>query len=234
MAHERLADLRAGTGDGVDNARWQPRLHEDLGQAQRRERRRVGRLGDECVAAQQARPELVAQQRRREVPRHDRGHHAQWAAQHAALDAGIESLDGNAADLAAHAGVVLERLGGLAQLDARLADRLTLLGDEDRHELVDVRRERLGAGVQNLAALGVAERRPGVERPVGRPHRLVDRRRVGPRGVADDLAGPRVDDLKRGVRQRLGLAGDEQPALQRRCGRRAHLRPPRSAERASR
>ena len=70
------------------------------------------------------------------------------------------TLWSDAAHLARQARVVLERVRGLVQLDLGLADRLALLGDEDRHELVDVGLEGLGHRVQDLAAVGVAEPPP--------------------------------------------------------------------------
>jgi hypothetical protein len=72
----------------------------------------------------------------------------------------------DAAHLLGESCVVLERVGGLVELDLRLADRLALLGDEQRHELVHVGLERLRACVQDPAALGVAQSRPVAQRGV--------------------------------------------------------------------
>ena len=107
---------------------------------------------------------------------------------------GIEPVDVDAADLLGEPRVVLERLGGLVQLDLRLADRLALLGDEDRHQLVHMRLERLRARVQQLAAVGVAAARPVAEGLVRHAHRDVDGLGVGGLDLADRLPGRRVDD----------------------------------------
>ena len=136
-------------GQDVEDAGGQAGLVEDLGEAQRGQRRRVGGLGHDRVAGQEGGAELVAQQRRREVPRHDRGDDAERAAQHARVDARVDVVDADPAHLARQARVVLERVGGLVQLDLGLADRLALLGDEDRRQLVDVGLEGLRARVDD-------------------------------------------------------------------------------------
>ena len=75
----RLAEIltEAGLPPGVVNV--VPGTGPGTGEAQRRQRRRVGGLGHDRVAGQERRAELVAQQRRREVPGHDRGHDAERA-----------------------------------------------------------------------------------------------------------------------------------------------------------
>ena len=65
------------------------------------------------------------------------------------------AVDVDGPDLLGQPRVVLERLGRLVQLDLGLADRLALLGDEQRHELIHVSLERLRAGVDDLAAVRV-------------------------------------------------------------------------------
>ena len=203
-------------GSDVEDARGQAGLVEDLGQPQRRERRRVGGLGHDRVAGQERGAELVAQQRRREVPRDDRGDDAERAAQRARLDAGVDVVDADPAHLAREARVVLERVGRLVQLDLGLADRLALLGDEDRRKLVDVRLEGLRARVDDPAAVGVAEPGPVLERVVRGADRAVGvlRRRVG--DATDQLARARVRDLAMLAGQRLGRPGDEGAVLDQR------------------
>jgi hypothetical protein len=79
------------------------------------------------VPAQERRPELVAQQRRREVPRDDRRDDPERPADDPPVHAGVEPVDGDPADLLLHPRVVLERVRRLAQLDPRLPQRLALL-----------------------------------------------------------------------------------------------------------
>ena len=192
----------------------QPGLGQDLGQPQGRERGRVGGLGDDRVAAQERRAELVAQQRGREVPRHDRRYDAERAAQHASVDARIQPVDVDATDVLGEASVVLERLGRLAQLDLSLADRLALLGDQQRHELLDVRVERLGACVQQHAAVGIAEPRPFADAAAAALRTAVSTVcGVGAGDAADQLAGRGVADRERVGLDRLRGPVDERSAL---------------------
>ena len=148
---------------------------------------------------------------------HDRGDDAERAAQHARVDAGVDVVDADPAHLAGEPGVVLERVRGLVQLDLGLADRLALLGDEDRRKLVDVRLEGLRARVDDLAAVGVAEPGPALERRRARPARR-GRRPAPWRSVTrpDELARARVGDLALLAGQRLRRARDERAVLDQR------------------
>ena len=133
-------------------------------------------------------------------------------AQHAAVDARVEPVHVHGADLLGQARVVLERLGRLVQLDLRLADRLALLGHEQRDELVDVGLERLarrragpgrgrrirGAPIRARRAAGAAD--GGVDG--ARPSAVVD--------VADQLAGAGVGD-----RQHVALDRQRHPVDER-------------------
>ena len=99
----------------------------------------AGRLGDDGVAGDERRRELVAQQRRREVPRHDRADHAERPAQHVARrrpDRG----PGVCAPRSAfdRPDVVHQRVDRLGDLDPRVAQRLALLAREQRDQLVEV------------------------------------------------------------------------------------------------
>ena len=60
-----------GAGDDVDHARGQVGLLADLGEQQRGERRRLGRLEHHGVARRQRRRDLPRQHHQREVPRDD-------------------------------------------------------------------------------------------------------------------------------------------------------------------
>src|SRR4029078_5729262 len=84
---------------------------------------------------------------------------------------------------------------------------------EPRDELLDVLEQRLGAGVEHRAAVGVAAAGPGAVRGVGRAHGAVDRGGVGLRGVPDDLAGAGVRDREPVPADGLDGAVDEDAAL---------------------
>jgi hypothetical protein len=70
-----LADLAAG-GDDVDHAVRYAGLGEQLGEQVAVERRLRRRLHDDRAAAQQRRHQLGHDRELRDVPRRDRGHHA--------------------------------------------------------------------------------------------------------------------------------------------------------------
>ncbi len=72
---ERLPDRRAA-GQDVDHARRQVGLGDDLGQHQRGQRRGLGRLEDDGVAAGQRGRDLPRRHQQREVPRDDLAGHA--------------------------------------------------------------------------------------------------------------------------------------------------------------
>jgi ParB family chromosome partitioning protein len=61
----------AGAGDDVDDARRQVGLLADLGEEQRGQRRGLGRLEHDGVAAGQRRGDLPGEHEQREVPRDD-------------------------------------------------------------------------------------------------------------------------------------------------------------------
>ena len=81
LVDARVLDQRAprvaGAGDDVDDAGGQLGLLADLGEGQRGERRRLGRLQDDGVAAGQRRRDLPRQHQQREVPGDDLAGHAE-------------------------------------------------------------------------------------------------------------------------------------------------------------
>ena len=64
-------DDRARADDDVDHALGDARLECELGEPERRERRQLGGLQHDRVAARERRPELPARDDQREVPGHD-------------------------------------------------------------------------------------------------------------------------------------------------------------------
>ena len=187
----------AGAGDDVEHARRQAGLGEDLGEAQRRERRRVGRLGDDRVAAHAApgracctaassgsstarSPPTTPSGRRSTRPSTPGSRPCTYAPRTAF----------------ARPGVVLERVGRLAQLDPRLAQRLALLGDEQRDRARRRALESASAPArEHRAAVGVAARATSRRtRACGRAHgarRRRRRRRSRPRPTSSPVAGLR-------------------------------------------
>ena len=77
VVDEPLAALAARAGDDLDDALGQPGLERELGEAQRGQRRQLGRLEHHRVAGRQRRAHLPRGDRQREVPRHDQPDHAE-------------------------------------------------------------------------------------------------------------------------------------------------------------
>ena len=66
---EQVAQLAARAGEALDPLGGQPRLEQDLGELEGRQRRVGGRLHDDGVAGGQRGPDLVADEIQREVER---------------------------------------------------------------------------------------------------------------------------------------------------------------------
>ncbi len=119
---QALAGHRTGADDDVDDALGDARLQRELGEAQRRERRQLGRLEDDRVPAGERGPELPAGEHQREVPRHDQPDHSERFAKshvHAAGD-----RDGLAVVLLHGSRVEVEDVGHHAHLPQGVAERL--------------------------------------------------------------------------------------------------------------
>ena len=167
-----LADVgRAGEGDLVDAGARRARrprspspvtmlttparqlgLLADLGQQQRGQRRRLGRLEHRGVAARQRRRELPRRHQQREVPRHDLADDA------ARLERAPAERVG---ELVGPARVVEEVRGGQRDVDvARLADRLAAVERLDDRQLARALLDQAREAEEELAALERRERLP--------------------------------------------------------------------------
>jgi hypothetical protein len=177
-------------GDDVDRAGRQLGLAADVGEEERGERRRLGRLQDDRVAARQRRRHLPRQHEEREVPRDDLGGDAERP--RAPVREGVLELVGPA-------GVVEEVRGGQGQVDvARLLDRLAAV-------------QRLGHGQLAASLLDDPGDAEEVLRALGRPQ-LGPRLESGP-GGADrgvDVLGPGLGDVGQRL---LGGGGDRREPL---------------------
>ena len=174
---EVVADLAAGTGDHLEDALGKPDLLEDPRQLEVGERADAGRLEDHHVAGRQRRRGLPGGHEHRVVPRRDADGDADGLAHdHAHRVAGhVERL---AAAVLDQAGVVVERVGGVAHVDDRLGEELAHLPALEAGKLVGALADARGGAPQELAALDRLHARPRalVERRARRPDR---RLRVG-------------------------------------------------------
>src|SRR5262245_11154399 len=136
MLDEALADARALPDDDVHDTLRDPGLEAELAEPERRERRQLGRLQDDGVAARERRAELPARDVGREVPRDDEPDHAERLAERG----GHASRDGDrlAAVLVDRACIEVEDLRDHADLAASPRDRLADVLGLDPRELLAV------------------------------------------------------------------------------------------------
>ena len=198
---ERLAGL-AGAGDDVDDARRQVGLLADLREQQRGQRRGLGRLEHDGVAARQRGRDLPGQHQQREVPR-----------DHLAGDARAACVPKpGVLELVGPAGVVEEVRGHQRDVDvAGLLDRLAVVDRLEHGQLAGALLDDAGDPVEVLGALAAGHPRPGPR--VGPPrglHRRVDVGLVGLGDLGEHLLGGRVDGLERAAVAVDELAVDEQ------------------------
>ena len=148
----------AGAGDDVDDARRQVGLLADLGEQQRGQRRGLGRLEHDGVAAGQRRRDLPRQHQQREVPRDDLAGDAERL--RVGAEAGVLELVGPA-------GVVEEVRGDQRDVDvARLPDRLAVVERLQHGQLAGALLDDPGDPVEVLGALA---RRASSTRPCRTP-----------------------------------------------------------------
>ena len=186
-ADERRAGL-AVAGQDRDDPVGQLGLLADLGQQQRGERRRLGRLEDRRVAAGQRGRELPRRHQQREVPGHDLADDAER--RHLA---GADAV----AQLVGPAGVVEEVRGGERDVDvARFAQRLAAVERLDHRQLARALLDEPRDPEQVLGPLAVGQRGPP---RLGGARRLDGRGDVGGAGPGD--LGDRL--LGGGVERRL-------------------------------
>ena len=197
---ERLAG-RAGAGDDVDDARRQVGLLADLGEQQRGERRGLGRLQDDGVAAGQRRGDLPRQHQQREVP----GDDLAGDAERRAAVAGVLELVGPA-------GVVEEVGGDLRDVDvARLLDRLAVVDRLQDGQLAAALLDDPGDPVEVLGALAARHPAPGPRvGAAGGLDRGVDVGLVGLGDLGEHLLGGGADGLEARAVAVDELAVDEQ------------------------
>lgn len=128
-ASARPGDLAGAVEDVHDSGR-QPRLRGELGEAQDRQRRLLGRLDDDGVPARRGRGELPGRHEQRVVPRDDRGAHAHGLTDCVDVEVRLGHGHDPAAELRGPARVVAEpRRGSRHVLASALATVLPLSTD---------------------------------------------------------------------------------------------------------
>ena len=82
MGDQRLADLRSGPADQVEDAVWQTGLLSELGEDERAQWRDLAAFEDHGASGGKRRSGLHADHEQRHVPRRDRPDHARWQTPH--------------------------------------------------------------------------------------------------------------------------------------------------------
>ncbi len=160
----------------VEDALGDPRLERELGEQQRRQRRQLGRLQHDGVAAGESGSELPGGDVEREVPRGDQPDDAERLTE-GEVDAAGDG-DRLAEVLVDGAGVVVEDLGDHADLAPRAADRLADIARLDPRQLLGVLLDERGEPAQEPRAVRRERPRARPERPAwpARPRRRSPRR----------------------------------------------------------
>jgi ParB family chromosome partitioning protein len=212
---------RAETRDDVQDTIRHARLGGQLREADRAERRQLGRLDDQAVPGGEGRGGLPGGHHEREVPRQDRGDHAHRLADDHAERLGtarrdrVEQLVGGLRDPA-------EGLDGLGQVHvAAVGDRLARLERVELRELLEVRLDQVREAEHDDLALGGGAARPAAvleRRPSGR-HRGVDVGGVAGRDLGQRPArGGVLGGEAFAARGRTERAVDERVGTERRGG----------------
>src|SRR5262245_51954175 len=152
MLDEALADDRALPDDDVHDTLRDPGLEAELAEPERRERRQLGRLQDDGVAARERRTELPARDVRREVPRDDEPDDAERLAERGRNAS--RDRDRLAAVLVDGARVEVEDLRDHADLASRARDGLADVLGLDPRQLLAVLLHQRRDPAQELRAVG--------------------------------------------------------------------------------
>ena len=206
-----VPDLRPGTGDEVERSLRDTRFAERFDQTQRTERRQIRRLQHDSVAADQRRRHLPRRDRDWKVPGRDQSDDAKRATP--GLDEDAVPLGRNivAAEPRALSTDEPKNVDRAADFAPRFRERLPLLARHLARDLIGSRLEDVGGPVEDLAALGRRQRRPGRLRGPGGRNGLPRVVRVRLLKRSDDLARVgRIPVLERGAATcRDPLAPDE-------------------------
>ena len=230
VVDQRRAGL-AVAGDHVQHALGQARLERQLAEAQRRERRLLGRLEHDRAAGRQRRRDLPRRHQQREVPGDDLPAHADRLLARVAVHVRLGDRQRLAGDLGRPAGEVAQVLGGERHVHAPgELDRLAVV---ERLELAPARRRSPRARRPAPASRACAwprrcrssgrRRTPRARR--ARRGRRPRRRRAATSAIGRPVAGSSVSNV------RPSAASGRSPPISSRCGPAANARA--ASERAS-
>ena len=153
MGDEGRAGGLAQAVEDVDDAGREARLLGQLGDAQGRQRRLLGRLHHDGVPAGQGRAPLPRQHQQREVPGDDLADHADRLPQGVRQEVAPDR-DRPALDLVGPAGVVAQGVADALHVALGVGDRLAAVERFERGELGGVLLDQVGQLEEELAAVG--------------------------------------------------------------------------------
>jgi len=170
-----------------------------FGQAERGQRRQLGRLEDDGASRRQGRRHLPGRHVERVVPRSDGAHHADGIApQHRGVP--LHVLPGRPGlEEATRRCEEPPVVDGQVHLEVDDADRLAHVERLEPAQLRQVRGDGLGQCVEGLEPLPGGRAAPGVEGASCCSHGIVDVARVPRRDGADHVVGGGVDDVVGGT-----------------------------------
>src|SRR5256886_6783910 len=166
-----------------------------LAEQQGGERRLVRGLQDDRAPGRERRGHLPRGEVQREVPRHDRTHHAHRLAQGVGEEVAAYG-ERVARELVGPAGVVAERFDSHRDVDLRLEQRLAVVLRFDFGDFRGALLQELRDAIQQLAALARRQLAPllRVEAGARRPHGGVDLRLARLRNLGERLLGRRIGE----------------------------------------
>ena len=196
----------------VDDAVGEACFQGQLGQAHAGERRLLGQLHDDGVAAGQGRAPFPGQHQQREVPGNDLAHDADRLPQRVAQEVAADG-HGAAFDLVGPAGVVAQGVDDALQVAAGVGDGLAAVERFQGGQLLGLLLDQVGQLEQQSAAVGGVHLLPGArfQRLARGLDRRIDVGLVGLGDLAKRLAGGRVDGREGLVRVAVHeFAADEE------------------------
>ncbi len=207
----------------VQHARRQPGVDEGLHELHRAGRRLLRRLQDDRAPGGQRAADLAGRRAHREVPRRERGHHADRLAQHGMAHAGLAGDDA-AIQAPPLLRVPFEDLAAPQDFELRLRDRLALLQGHRGGHLIGPLAHRLHGAENDLGPLGGRGAGPDLEPFLGRGQGIVEILAGRVRHDAEDAFIRRVDDrltvaappLSADTKLQLGVIGHGESSCPRR------------------
>ena len=180
VPRQRVARLGPGAGDDVQHAVRQARVLRDLAQPQQRQRCHFGGFQDDCVARRERGRNFPRGDHQREVPGHNRAHHAHRFVMHQSQRAGSSGRD-LAVLFTGQLSVITEGACGTHRLGlVRHSDFGSVITDTEHRKLCRMVRQRVTDALQDPPAGRGRE---------ARPPPILKRRACGAHGAVDIL-GP--------------------------------------------